>query len=277
MPLDIRPMTEAEVSIAIDWAAAEGWNPGLSDLRSFRAEDPDGFLMGRLDGKPAATISVVRYGTGYAFLGFFIVAPELRGQGHGLAIWQVGMERLAGRCVGLDGVVAQQGNYAKSGFVLAYPNFRHGGRVKVEVPRDARLVANPAAAAVAACDRACFPEDRIWFLKAWLGEPGHVVRALVEDGTATGYGVLRPSRDGSRIGPLFAADRSDAEVLFCALAAEAPDGPVFMDLPEPNRDAFRLAETFGLAPCFETARMYRGPAPDLPLGRIFGITSLELG
>ena len=52
--LDIRAMTAAEVDIAVGWAAAEGWNPGLDDARCFRAEDPDGFLMAFLDGEPAA-------------------------------------------------------------------------------------------------------------------------------------------------------------------------------------------------------------------------------
>jgi hypothetical protein len=32
-----------------------------------------------------------------------------------------------------------------------------------------------------------------------------------------------------------------------------------------------------MTPMFETARMYRGRAPDLPLDRIFGITTFELG
>jgi hypothetical protein len=32
-----------------------------------------------------------------------------------------------------------------------------------------------------------------------------------------------------------------------------------------------------MAPVFETARMYRGAAPELPLGNIFGITTFELG
>ena len=48
-------------------------------------------------------------------------------------------------------------------------------------------------------------------------------------------------------------------------------------MPEPNASARALAEGAGLAPVFETARMYRGPAPDLPLPRIFGITTFELG
>ena len=30
-------------------------------------------------------------------------------------------------------------------------------------------------------------------------------------------------------------------------------------------------------PVFETARMYRGGQPQLPLDRVFGVTSFELG
>jgi hypothetical protein len=38
-----------------------------------------------------------------------------------------------------------------------------------------------------------------------------------------------------------------------------------------------LFERYGLKPVFETARMYRGPVPVLPLDRIYGITTFELG
>jgi hypothetical protein len=36
-------------------------------------------------------------------------------------------------------------------------------------------------------------------------------------------------------------------------------------------------ERYSLSPVFETARMYRGEAPNLPLLRIYGITTFELG
>ncbi len=39
----------------------------------------------------------------------------------------------------------------------------------------------------------------------------------------------------------------------------------------------RLVQELGLTQRFETARMYKGPAPALPLERIFGITTFELG
>jgi hypothetical protein len=100
---------------------------------------------------------------------------------------------------------------------------------------------------------------------------------LVEDGYIRGYGVVRARRTGSKIGPLFAETEEGADLLFRALAAAAESGPVSLDCPEPNQSATTLAARYGLSPIFETARMYRGPAPDVPLSRIYGITSLELG
>jgi hypothetical protein len=38
-----------------------------------------------------------------------------------------------------------------------------------------------------------------------------------------------------------------------------------------------LAADLGLTRRFETARMYKGPAPEIPLERVFGITTFELG
>ena len=109
----IRTMTRHEVDVAVDWAAREGWNPGLADADCFYAADPDGFLIAYLDHEPAACISVVRYDSSFGFLGFYIVKPEMRGRGYGYQIWQAGMERLEGCTVGLDGVVAQQENYRR--------------------------------------------------------------------------------------------------------------------------------------------------------------------
>ena len=63
----------------------------------------------------------------FAFLGFYIVRPELRGRGFGLRLWQAGLAHAGSRAVGLDGVVAQQDNYRKSGFKLAYRSIRYGG------------------------------------------------------------------------------------------------------------------------------------------------------
>src|SRR5918993_377985 len=127
-------MERRDVDLAIEWAAREGWNPGLADAAGFHAADPEGFLLSEdADGTPVACMSAVRQGDDLGFVGFYIVAPERRGEGHGLAIWRAGMARLEGRLVGLDGVVAQESAYRRSGFALAWRNLRYGAPAPAEV------------------------------------------------------------------------------------------------------------------------------------------------
>jgi hypothetical protein len=113
--LRIRVMRPEEIAIAIDWAAAEGWNPGLADAECFKTVDPAGFLIGELDGAAAATISCVNYDERFAFLGFYIVRADLRGRGHGLRIWNAAIAHAGARTIGR--------------FELAYANIRYGGSI----------------------------------------------------------------------------------------------------------------------------------------------------
>src|SRR5690606_25417489 len=103
----IRVMDRTELQVGIDWAAAEGWNPGLHDAVCFHAADPEGFLVGLLGDEPVGMVSAVRYGTHFGFVGLYIVRPRYRGKGFGSALWQAGMRRLERCSIGLDGVVAQ--------------------------------------------------------------------------------------------------------------------------------------------------------------------------
>jgi GNAT superfamily N-acetyltransferase len=273
--LRIRAMRPDEIAIAVDWAATEGWNPGLADAACFGAEDP----QGELDGEAAATVSCVNYGANFAFLGFYIVRRDLRGRGLGLRIWDAAVAHARKRVIGLDGVVAQQENYKKSGFELAYANIRYGGTVAaMDAPRSGVIALSEIPLAmVEASDATVFPAPRPAFLRAWIGAPGHVGRALMRSGELAAWGVIRPCRQGWKIGPLVADDRSAAETVLSALLAGIGGGEVFLDVPGINRDAIALAQSLGLAPVFETARMYTGRVPPLRPERVFGVTTFELG
>ena len=274
--LRIATATPEQVAAMVRWAAAEGWDPGRDDRAAFLAADAQGFLAGTLDGELAASISLVRYSPGYAFLGFYIVRPELRGRGHGVAMWRAAMDRAGGRTVGLDGVPAQQANYARSGFVLARRNVRYAGTFAGRPDPELVDPRSLPSEAFRAYDRAIYPAPRVEFLRDWLAQPDRPALAALRDGQLAGYGVIRPSESGRRVGPLFADDASTAERLLLALAATG-DGPIAIDVPEPNRAAVRLIEGLGLTPSFETARMYRGAPPIEPVERIFGVTTFELG
>ena len=277
--LQIRNLRPEEISIAVDWAAAEGWNPGLSDAACFAIPDAQGFFVGELGGEPVATVSCVNYDDRFAFLGFYIVRADLRGSGHGLRIWNAAIAHARPRVIGLDGVVAQQDNYKKSGFQLAYANIRYGGTVAAPPGPPADVVALDTIpfALVEADDATVFPAPRSAFLRAWIKTSGHVGRAMLRDGKLAAWGVIRPCRTGRKIGPLVADDRAAAEAVVQALLASADGGEVFLDVPAVNREAIALAEQLGLKPVFETARMYTGPIPPLRLDRVFGVTSFELG
>src|SRR5262245_8639890 len=277
--LNVRSMRPQDIAIAVDWAAGEGWNPGLADAACFAAVDPDAFFIGEIDGAPAAMVSCVNYDASFAFLGFYMVRPDLRGRGYGLRLWQSAIAHAGQRVIGLDGVVAQQPNYKQSGFVLAYANIRYGG---VLPPPGAPAAATTALAEVplalvAASDRTVFPAPRPAFLRAWIDAPGHIGRALLRDGRLAAWGVIRPCRTGHKIGPLVAEDRAAAETVLAALLAAQGGGEIFLDVPSINGEAVALARGLGLAPVFETARMYTGAIEPLRLERVFGVTSFELG
>ena len=278
-PVTIRPMRRADLDIALDWAKTEGWNPGLDDAEAFYAADPTGFLMGWDGDRPVSSISVVKSGADFGFLGLYIVHPDYRGFGHGKAIWDAGIASLRGRTIGLDGVVAQQENYRRSGFVFAHKTIRFGGKAQLgAAPLAIQQIGPKNIGAVMVYDSGHYPGVRQSFLQHWLTTSRNR-RALVwsENGIVRGYAVMRKSVDGHKIGPLFADDSEIAAGLLAALGAGLGEENIYLDVPEPNRKAVELAEAIGLKPVFETARMYLGPPPPTPLHRIFGSTTLELG
>ncbi|WP_170769193.1 GNAT family N-acetyltransferase [Ruegeria lacuscaerulensis] len=283
----IRPLTEAEVKQAVDWAGREGWNPGVHDAECFRPTDPDGFMGGFLDGEMVASVSAVNYDHAFSFLGFYIVRPEYRSHGHGLEIAGHALAHCEGRNMGLDGVVEQQDNYRKSGFTFAYNNYRFGARVRDVLPKLGQVLGNGVASlstasdALKAYDRQLFPAARDSFLQSWLGATSHISRVYTESGQIRGYATLRPCKTGYKVGPLFADDAAIAQALLASLLAAIPvdhrDHDVFVDMPQPNAAAFAMAQQLGLDKVFETARMYSDHEPDIDLSRIFGVTTFELG
>ncbi|MDX2232246.1 MAG: GNAT family N-acetyltransferase [Leptolyngbyaceae cyanobacterium bins.349] len=276
----IRPMKREELQIAIAWAADEGWNPGLHDAECFYAADPTGFWMGLLRHEPIATLSAVKYGDSFGFIGFYIVKPEYRGQGYGMQLWSAVLNTLSGRNIGLDGVLAQQKNYQQSGFQFAYRNIRFEGvsnSESINLPGVVEL-SNIPFEVIADYDQKFFPSDRTQFLQSWINQSDSVALGILQNNILAGYGVIRLCHKGYKIGPLFADQPSLAEALFVALQSTVAAGtPIYLDVPEINRAAVNLAQKYQMQRVFETARMYTQSLPELPYDRLFGVTTFELG
>ena len=280
----VRPLTRGELDTAVDWAAAEGWNPGLHDADVFWNTDPEGYLGAECGGELVATGSVVTYSSAYGFMGFFIVRKDLRGQGIGTKLWYHRRDSLRARlsdgaAIGMDGVFDMQDWYARGGFVFSHRNLRMEGIGKAGGNPSPEIVdlAEVSFEELTRYDRLCFGCDRAEFLRRWIDMPKARSLGVVRGDRLRGYGVIRQCRQGFKIGPLFADEPQVAESLFVALGHHANGQTLSLDVPETNTEAMSLAKRHGMQEVFGCARMYLGPPPATDRDRVFGITTFELG
>lgn len=289
-PPDLRTLRREELDTLVDWAAAEGWNPGLDDGEVFWGTDPAGFVAAELDlGSGRELVgggSIVRYGRRYGFMGFFIVRPDLRGRGLGTVLWHHRRDLLRSRLdpdapIEMDGVFQMQEWYAKGGFVFQHRDLRFEGVARAgdtwHTSGDLVELADLPLDLVAAFDRRHFPAERTWFLQRWIARPGGHAIGLLRGDMLVGMAVSRPCRRGHKIGPLFAVDTLAASDLLGAVERRLDGESIQLDVPEVNAEAVDLARSRSMTEVFGCARMTLGRPPSLPMREIFGVTTFELG
>lgn len=276
----ISRMTKEEISIAIDWAKREGWNPGLHDAECFYQADAQGFFAGKLDGKLIAMGAAVVYDDHFAFCGLYIVDANYREHGYGLDLTKARLAYVGSRNAGIDGVMEMVPKYKLLGYKTAYKNARyHGINLVMDVPNNPGIVplSEVPFSQLSAYDRLHFPAAREAFLRCWIKPAGGKSLAYMVHDQLVGYGVIRPCYEGFKIGPLFADTPKIANELFMNLANHAHGKSVYLDIPECNKEAEALVNRHQLKKILETARMYLKAPPAIRLNSIYGVTTFELG
>ncbi|WGH79501.1 GNAT family N-acetyltransferase [Jannaschia ovalis] len=191
----------ADLERVLDWAAAEGWNPGLTDAAAFQAADPEGFFLTEAEGEPVAAISVVNHGPAYAFLGLYLVRPEFRGRGIGHALWRHAIRHAGDRTIGLDAVPAQQANYAASGFVASTGTTRWVGRIASTRAAGVRPVEAVEIPALVAWEGRASGCAKPAYMAPWLrGDAARRTSVVDRDGAIAGFATIRRCRTGARSG-----------------------------------------------------------------------------
>ena len=121
----IRPLAPQDIPQVVAWARAEGFCPGDGDVACFRDTDRQGLWVKELNQQLIGCIAGVRYNASYGFIGLFLVAPEMRGRGHGLDLWRTAMDHLAALpCIGLEAAPERVEDYSRWGFRAASPTQR---------------------------------------------------------------------------------------------------------------------------------------------------------
>lgn len=271
-----RTATAAEMDTILSWAQEEGWNPGLEDAHAFWQAESEGFFVAQKDDALVAAISVVNHTADFAFLGLYLARPEVRGQGIGYALWQHALAHAGTRTIGLDGVPAQQENYARSGFAHAGATTRFAGTLTAKDTEAARLARPSDVPALMVLEARASGVAKPAYLSHWFTEAETRKTLLIErDGAVSGFCTVRACDVGAKIGPLWADNIADARSLILQ-AATFFSAELSIDVPDSAMALRDLCATLGLQQGFETARMYRGPFHP-PAAPIFAITSMELG
>ncbi|MBQ4847445.1 GNAT family N-acetyltransferase [Pseudoalteromonas sp. MMG005] len=276
--LIIRTMLPHELKVAIEWARIEGWNPGLEDAALFYQADPEGFFVAELAGDIVAVGSAVRYDANFAFCGLYIVAPEHRGKGYGLALTKHRLAYCGERNIGIDGVLENVEIYQRVGYQPYYQNKRFQKCATAhDVSSTIQDVTVQHIDAVIAYDQQCFPAKRDMFLKGWLQQKNGKSLCVIENGQVRGYAVRRQCVEGYKVGPLFADSKAVATQLLSALQQDIIGEIIILDVPENNPLAIELAVGEHMDVVFATSRMYQHGLPDIAHHKIYGITTFELG
>ena len=281
--LIFRRLSIGEFQTLVQWAAQEGWNPGLQDAEIFWATDPQGFY-GYFEGDTLiGGGSIVSYDGLFGFMGFFIVHPDYRAKGIGRTLWEQRRDTLLSRlqpnaAIGMDGVVAMQPFYQKGGFEIAYRDERYE-KTGCSYPTNPLVqpVSEKDWEAISALDLECFGVARPRFLKLWLEASNAKAFQYTDHDTLLGFAVIRQCQTGYKIGPLFAENEVVAAALYERCLSEAIGEHVYLDLPVCNEAAVNLIQQYKATYIFECARMYYGTPPKTATEKVFGITSFELG
>ncbi|WP_240116311.1 GNAT family N-acetyltransferase [Erwinia endophytica] len=180
-------------------------------------------LVAELDGHPVGTTLYWRWGEAYASVGLVIVADEAQGKGVGRQLMQAALTKLAGCNVRLHATEMGKGLYEKLGFVAIGQIEQHQSRALTPVAAIAPSTGEtlrPACRAdrdtLIALDRQAHGQYRPALIDN-LFDSAERFLLLEKQGQITGFACQRRFGHGWVIGPIIAAELSQAKVLASAL------------------------------------------------------------
>ena len=303
MAIIIRHPTNDELGIYSQLAEAENWGPcqELTAAVLLQVAAREELYLAEVGGEVVSIIGCIRHGESHGWVGLYICKPEFRGKGYGLALWRASVDAadFKDRTLGLTAVLEQVPNYERSGFKVAYKDFRYTApaasllihqqqQSSAPSPHLCRSVSQADIPAALAYSATCIAADHSAFLSRWLSLPRmKAAMCVLPSGEVCGLGAIRPAGvAGFKIGPLFADSQETALAVMRQLVSllglsddEKAQVRVVIDVSEINPKAIQLVESVvgAVREGFYCVRMYRGEYDwHLTMEKEFANTSWEL-
>lgn len=262
----LRLLEDRDLTEACELSEAEHWNQTVTDWRMMRQLAPDGCFAIEVDGRLAATVTLMCYGEDLAWVGMVLTHREYRRRGFARRLLETVLHRadtVGIPTVKLDATEQGQPLYESLGF-------------RVEQPIE-RWTREASSGPTLVSKGNLPPIDRL----AFGAERSALLKALVNRGaclsTANGYALSRPGKFASYLGPCVSSSPEDARHLISAhLQAASPNGWYWDLLPE-NQAAGDLAQANGFTRQRRLVRMVRGRDLRAQENCLFAIAGFEFG
>jgi GNAT superfamily N-acetyltransferase len=279
--MNIKPITIENLSEADDilCSAFESNCSMMADLARLLRIEPEGFLLGYYQDRPAGTVGAVHYGP-FAYLGMMAVTRQAQHRGIGRALLEAILARLDEREVPvilLDATLSGKPLYLRSGFEMddqvrqfvrqeESPLPTLSPHIRPFVPGDLPAVVD--------FDEPIFGAHRGAVLKEFLRDYPDRAFIFEEQGRISGFLIAQEQR----IGPWTAANLATAEELLkAALQLPFQDPPKVL-IPTSNQAGAAMLVRYGFLLQDTLDHMRRGGSVN-PIQRqqIFGQASFALG
>ncbi|MSR65646.1 MAG: GNAT family N-acetyltransferase [Verrucomicrobiae bacterium] len=276
--LRLRNLTAADIPFATRLKSIAGWNQMEADWRRFIELEPDVCFVAEYEGRPAGTVTAIRFEERFGWIGMMLVDPDRRRLGIASALLQHAMDYLTVRkveTIKLDATPAGKTVYDQHGFKDEYlieRGLRPASPSAMIVPHCSRVLPRDLDT-VAEFDAEIFGADRRSLLATLLRDAPEY--CFQTDG---GFVMGRRGTTAAQIGPLVARNTAAAERLLANVLRSVGNSPVILDVPMCNQAAVALSARVGFQKQRELIRQVRG-TNRFPgdLQQIFGITDTELG
>ena len=265
----LRTLRTEDVPAAFELSAQAGWNQTEEDWLMLLALAPKTCFAIEVDGRLAATTTLLCYGQRLAWIGMVLTATEFRRRGFAKKLFCEALrqaDQLGIQTVKLDATEQGQPLYEQFGFRGEVEVERwirpNPGKEEFPVTRSSSPLSHE-------MDSNYFGADRLLLLK-------QLAKRNLPAQRAESYLFCRPGRVSAYLGPCVSDNPEDVRCLI-SNSVENSMCSWYWDLFPGNKHAVKIAQDLGFAPQRHLLRMSRGGQLAENRDAIYAIAGFELG
>ncbi|MDP2415641.1 GNAT family N-acetyltransferase [Daejeonella sp.] len=256
-----RTMTAVDIPDGIKLCRKAKWNQLEADWQIFLQHSPGACMVATFQDQIVGTVTTIRYGYSFSWIGMVLVDPDFRRQGIGQKLLQQALQILqTEETVKLDATTQGREVYLKLNFVDEYRLSRMNMIVVENLfnPTTARPILKEDLPNLIEFDSNIFGANRSTLLQ-WMWEKAPQLSFLIEDGNEIkGYSMGRYGHDFIHIGPIIAENTSIAKHLVIAALSKCAGSPVILDVLHFESGWIAWLREIGFTEQRNFIRMFRG-------------------